>query len=106
MANGWFRARCHWLDAETGKRGVWTERKSETGPQTLFMDSDEPPVLSDFMWTEGNYACDCNRALFFLGGGSDDVPCTETRFIIGKLEALEVDSDDVVKAWESYEKEN
>lgn len=34
-------------------------------------DEDAP---SGFIWEEGNYSCDCNRALFFAraGGESDD----------------------------------
>jgi hypothetical protein len=28
----------------------------------------------DFMWVEGNYACDCNRALFFARGSGVEVP--------------------------------
>lgn len=33
----------------------------------------------DYIWTEGNYSCDCNRALFFeraIGNGDPDVPCS------------------------------
>lgn len=39
---------------------------------------------SDFLWSEGNFGCDCNRALFFAraAGEDDDIdlPCGETRF--------------------------
>lgn len=31
--------------------------------------------VSDFLWTEGNYACDCNRGTMFdRAGGEKDVP--------------------------------
>lgn len=33
---------------------------------------DEP--TGAFMWSEGNYACDCNRALFFAHTGGEDEP--------------------------------
>lgn len=43
-------------------------------------DSDEESL--EFIWTEGNYACDCNRALFFARACGDadpsDRPCGET----------------------------
>jgi hypothetical protein len=41
------------------------------------------------MWLEGNYACDCNRHLFFeRGAGNDpevcdpDFPCGEGRYVL------------------------
>ena len=41
----------------------------------------------DFIWTEGNYACDCNRFLFFerAGGrepGDDEGPCGHTGYTL------------------------
>ena len=45
----------------------------------------------DYLWTEGNYGCDCNRHLFFeLAGGSEadeDVPCGETLYTAVKAVA-------------------
>lgn len=42
--------------------------------------------FNDFIWTEGNYACDCNRALFFAranGEPDPNAPCLpEGRFSI------------------------
>lgn len=42
-----------------------------------------------FLWTEGNFGCDCNRGLFFARavGAPDEsplwnVPCGETRFVV------------------------
>jgi hypothetical protein len=38
---------------------------------------------SDYMWSEGNYACDCNRALFFAraaGEPDPDRPCGDSAF--------------------------
>lgn len=42
---------------------------------------------NDFMWTEGNYSCDCNRHLFFeiAGGNSpdfDNAECGEDKYSI------------------------
>lgn len=42
-------------------------------------DSDYP----DFIWSEGNYACDCNRALFFARAIGEDDPersCGDSAF--------------------------
>lgn len=37
-------------------------------------DADYAPT--DYIYTEGNYACDCNRELFFrLGKGLEAEPC-------------------------------
>lgn len=29
---------------------------------------------SDFMWSEGNYSCNCNRALFFARAAGEEDP--------------------------------
>lgn len=36
-------------------------------------DQSEPwnDETSDFLWSEGNYACDCNRSLFFNRAGDE-----------------------------------
>ena len=40
-----------------------------------------------WIWEEGNFACDCNRAMFFLG--EDDWPCGE-RISIERMEPLQL----------------
>ena len=39
---------------------------------------------SDYLWTDGNYSCDCNRELFFCRAAAEDEPeehaCGESRF--------------------------
>lgn len=47
------------------------------------IDSD----ASVFMWEEGNYSCDCNRAQFFFNACdddsvADDIPCSEGLFSV------------------------
>jgi hypothetical protein len=40
---------------------------------------------SEYMWTDGNFGCDCNRHLFFeraIGNEPDDAECGETRYLI------------------------
>ncbi len=41
---------------------------------------------SDYLWSEGNYGCDCNRHLFFCRAidapEDEDRPCGFTRYLI------------------------
>jgi uncharacterized protein len=37
-------------------------------------ESDWDPEISDYVWIDGNYACDCNRALFFARAAGEDEP--------------------------------
>ena len=54
-------------------------RKNETGEIRMYHANEEWHSASHFMWVDGNYACDCNRALFF-NGEDGDYPCGETLF--------------------------
>ena len=58
-----------------------------------------------FMWTEGNYACDCNRELFFARAANEPDPevgdnhCGSERFtVISALredgETIQIDASD------------
>lgn len=40
----------------------------------------------DFVWTEGNFSCDCNRHDFFYPDSNKDVPCGDDRFTISFIE--------------------
>lgn len=60
---------------------------------------------SDYMWFEGNYACDCNRYLFFQRAAdepeSDDRQCGETAYFIEKFvlsDGSEIPGDDEMAA--------
>ncbi len=61
-------------DTVTGETG-WYE---EDG----YVDAE----LAEFMWNEGNYACDCNRALFmaWMHGRDEpsDLACGDGRYIV------------------------
>lgn len=62
-----------------------TIRKNDTGEERSFQQDDEWQEHSDFMWTEGNYACDCNRAIFFAEAGGEDEPevtCSDGKYSI------------------------
>ena len=60
-------------------------RENETGEIRMYEDGGYWCGSSHFLWTDGNYACDCNREIFFLRAGGEDPPtdlvtCGETRF--------------------------
>ena len=43
------------------------------------------PWDGDYIWTDGNYGCDCNRALFFGradGGEGDEADCGEGAYAV------------------------
>lgn len=48
-------------------------RDNSTGEIVDYFASFEDGEFQDFLWSEGNYACDCNRSLFFARAkGLDD----------------------------------
>lgn len=52
-----------------------TIRHNATGEVRRYRDDHfdpNPESASEFLWTEGNYACDCNRAILFARAGSED----------------------------------
>lgn len=58
-------------------------RKNQTGEIREYINNYEllevgDSTPSDFMWRDGNYSCDCNRALFFLRAGGEDDSKDET----------------------------
>lgn len=59
-----------------------------------FVNSDddwrgERGSFLDFIWTEGNFACDCNRASFFYSAANeeepDELPCGSTAYKIPRI---------------------
>ena len=64
-------------------------RKVATGEVRIYEEALDWP--GDYLWTDGNYGCDCNRALFFAeAGGEDrrevDIECGETAFEVDYVE--------------------
>ena len=47
-----------------------------------------------FIWEEGNYLCDCNRAIFFC---DDDIPCGEGKYSVN----IEVDGEVIYREYEA-----
>lgn len=53
-----------------------------SGKTAEMEESIWPGDGSEWLWTDGNYSCDCNRALFVHGKDSDDIECSEGRYLI------------------------
>jgi hypothetical protein len=48
----------------------------------------------EYIWRDGNYACDCNRANFFDGRYAENNACGHGRFVIDKI--VRVDTGAIV----------
>ena len=72
---------CH--KTETWVKIVAKIRNNETGEirehktDSIFCFEINSPLI--FIWEDGNYACDCNRQIFFDGG---DIPCGDEKFSV------------------------
>lgn len=60
-------------------------RRTADGKTVEYGDSlyTTPDYDGLFVWTDGNYQCDCNRHLFFqrsLGLEDDDGPCSDGKY--------------------------
>jgi hypothetical protein len=49
-------------------------RDNKTGETKTVRMDDRWYEHSFWMWTEGNFCCDCNRGMFFYGN-NEDYPC-------------------------------
>lgn len=66
----------HLLDTETGKRAVYQHD----------YEYPEGETFDTYLWEEGNYSCDCNRALFFYGyEDGENYLCGDSRFVVEKI---------------------
>ena len=80
------------------KRGIVraTLRRTSDGAVKEVVDEgwgEDGAEAAEFCWTEGNYSCDCNRAIFFGDGEEPDSDaCGETRY---RLLSLSVDGEDM-----------
>lgn len=72
-------------------------RNNLTGEIRLHMtdgimeEGDDHP--NAFIWEEGNYACDCNREIFFFRAGGERTPdeesaCTDDRYSVNLVNPI------------------
>jgi hypothetical protein len=77
---------------------VWINiRDNTTGevrriPDVQDWDVSDPDWAEDYLWTDGNYGCDCNRGLFFARAHGDPTEsrtwdCGTDRFSIRVISA-------------------
>lgn len=59
-----------WVEAWVDILNVPTGETRRYTSISLLEEDGSGPAL--FIWTDGNYSCDCNRALFFLRAAGDD----------------------------------
>lgn len=75
-------------------------RNNETKQEKLIaVDIDSWSEGSDFLWTEGNYSCDCTRHLFFTDWDGTDCECggdkyTAVHAILEDGSIIPLDEDD------------
>lgn len=54
----------------------------------------EQDDMGEYMWTDGNYSCDCNRALFHARARGvtepPNPPCGEGRFVLSEAPWMDV----------------
>jgi hypothetical protein len=46
--------------------------KLATGETRVYREDSTWNYTNEFMWTEGNFACDCNRAMMFQRAGGEE----------------------------------
>lgn len=80
-------------------------RNNATGEDRLYAYEHDWHDSSDFLWTDGNYSCDCNRSLFFgyaaglKRGEIEQADCGESAFAIPYVilpngERVEIDGEE------------
>ncbi len=82
----------HWKDNRTNQTGIYKTEVDNCNHEAnegryngwCTKDCKDPNM---FIWEEGNYSCDCNRSIFFLGLDVDNhFNCDEDIFEIIKYE--------------------
>lgn len=68
-----------------------TIRKNATLESRSYESDSDKYGSVEYIWGDGNYGCDCNRALFFARAGGEedpvDIPCGETAFDVEVIDA-------------------
>lgn len=61
-------------------------KNNETGEVRKDINDGQFDDSSFYLWSEGNWSCDCNRALFFARAKGEEDPegleCTEGKFSV------------------------
>jgi len=87
-----YRAFISWRTPD-GREGEWIEPRGKR--QSIW---EEEGGVCWFLWSDGNYSCDCNRSLFFL---DEEWDCGES-IKITQAYAFAVDEKGVVFVRDEY----
>jgi len=52
------------------------------GAVRSYLDESPWGIDCEFMWSEGNYSCDCNRAKFFHKGEHHATECGDVAYLV------------------------
>ena len=79
-------------------------RRADDGVVRVYHENEAWEEGSDYLWSEGNFACDCNRSLFFARAvgdeGDEGRECGDAAFVI----RIKDDDGKVVYQDEDWEK--
>jgi hypothetical protein len=72
-----------WVEAGVRIRQVSTGEVRELLENAIIEEGEDDP--STFIWEDGNYACDCNREIFFnraIGEDAPDRDCGDGAYLV------------------------
>lgn len=76
-----------WVDVQI-RRNATGEVRTQREWQT-YDPAEEGDTPSDYIWSEGNYGCDCNRHLFFHRAAGvepeEDCPCGDEEYSLNVI---------------------
>lgn len=76
------------IKVSTGEKRIYETDCDPCVPTDIaYGEVEHAPEFPKFIWTDGNYACDCNRAIFFESATDNDgdCPCGNTAYKIPRI---------------------
>lgn len=55
-------------------------KNNETGEIKVIEQDGDLDEYAEFLWTDGNFGCDCNLHYFFTDWDGTDCPCGENKY--------------------------
>jgi len=90
--------KCWWVDSVVHIRDNETGEVRQYEDEQIWRDGD----VCAFIWSEGNFGCDCNRQLFFWRAAGepehDDYECGHSKFSVRIINP--VDGSVIYDEWE------
>ncbi len=76
----YFLAGARWVQVIAHIRNNATGEVHQYPTREIIDQGEEVPNV--YLWEDGNYSCDCNRAQFFGDPVTDDMPCGSERYAV------------------------